>query len=138
MLCDELSLASVPFEVDFIRAKSYLGTTSGALEISTLEVATKGEYSNKDVIIVEDIIDTGKTMTILVSKFKNEGVKTVLPVSLLDKRDVKGRVRDFGHYMAGFSIADEFVVGFGLDYNERFRDIKDVYILSNEGVDRFR
>ena len=101
-------------------------------------MATKGEYSNKDVIIVEDIIDTGKTMTKLVSKFKNEGVKTVLPVSLLDKRDVKGSVRNFGHYMAGFSIADEFVVGFGLDYNERFRDIKDVYILSNEGVNRFR
>lgn len=140
MLCDALSQASVPYEIEFIRAKSYLGKTSGELEISSLgEAATAAnEYRGKDLIIVEDIIDTGKTMTKLVAKFKSDNAKTVLPVTLLDKRDVEGRVRDFGPYLAGFSIADEFVVGFGLDYNERFRDVLDVYILSEEGVDRYK
>lgn len=128
--------AHVPFTFDFIRAKSYSGTEStGKVEISACDLS---KLKGRDVLLVEDIIDTGTTMSLLLPLLKEEGLpKSIAVASLLEKRredkDVKF-VADF----VGFSVPDEFVVGYCLDYNDAFRDLQHICCISPEGIERFK
>ena len=119
------------YYTEFIRVKSYEGlNSSGSLKVE----GTVPNLEGKDVIIVEDILDTGTTLSHLIPLLEKEArAKTIQVCSLLIKR-IKEPQKVTAKYI-GFSIPPEFVVGYGLDYNELYRDIRDVWIISQMGID---
>jgi len=130
------SLTVPPLSFDFIRVKSYSGTESAGADgtkIETTGVDLKA-LAGRHILLVEDIIDTGNTMSMLVPFLKSYGCSTVRVATLLQKRTPKsnGFVADF----CGFTIPDEFVVGYCLDYNEVFRDMEHICIMNPSGIAR--
>uniref|UniRef100_A0A7N9CGN3 Hypoxanthine phosphoribosyltransferase n=1 Tax=Macaca fascicularis TaxID=9541 RepID=A0A7N9CGN3_MACFA len=111
---------SIPMTVDFIRLKSYCNDQSTG-DIKVIGGDDLSTLTGKNVLIVEDIIDTGKTMQTLLSLVRQYNPKMVKVASLLVKRTPRsvGYKPDF----VGFEIPDKFVVGYALDYNEYFRDL---------------
>ncbi|CAM9270350.1 unnamed protein product [Discosporangium mesarthrocarpum] len=123
----------VPFTYDFIRVKSYKGTQSlGSVQITGADLSA---LAGKDVLLVEDIIDTGLTMSSLLPVLEARGANSVRVASLLEKRTDKscGYKADY----TGFSIPDKFVVGYCLDFNEYYRDMNHICIIGDEGIERF-
>lgn len=119
-----------PVEIDFIRASSYgSGTVSGGKVNFTVggDVRIKG----RNVVLVEDILDTARTLYTVKNEMLRSEPASLKIVTLLDKpsrRVVKGFTGDY----TGFAIDDHFVVGYGLDYDERFRNLPYVGILKPE------
>ena len=123
----------VPFTMDYVRVKSYSGTAStGTVTISGIDMAT---LKGRDVIVVEDIIDTGLTMQHLLPELKKHGPTSVRVSSLLEKRTEKSC--GFKGDYVGFSVPDAFVVGYNLDYNEVFRDMPHIAIINSAGIKEF-
>lgn len=117
----------IPIIHDFVRLASYgEKTTSGDLKF-LIEPSVKIE--NKDIIIIEDIIDTGQTMQALVSYLYDEQVKSVRICTLLDKPSRRKHTIMINYTYTGFIIEDLFVVGYGLDYNEKYRNLPYIGIL---------
>ena len=117
---------TTPVKMDFVRLASYgQGTiSSGKVRITKdLETSVKG----KDVLIVEDIIDTGVTLKYLFRRLKARRPRSLKTVALLDKPS-RRRVRFQADYV-GFAIEDHFVVGYGLDWNEKFRNLPGIYVV---------
>lgn len=90
----------------------------------------------RDIIVVEDIIDTGLTMTKLVPELMAHGPTSVRVAALLEKRTEKSC--GFKGDYVGFSVPDAFVVGYNLDYNEAFRDLPPICIINEKGVEFFK
>ncbi|MBQ8725627.1 MAG: hypoxanthine phosphoribosyltransferase [Clostridia bacterium] len=111
---------TIPLEIDFMSASSYgAGTvSSGKVRI---DFDLKHDISNYHVIIVEDIIDTGRTLKEIVYTLSNRNPLSLKIVTLLDKPD--RRVVEFEADMALFTIPDLFVIGYGLDLNEYYRNL---------------
>ena len=123
----------VPFTVDYVRVKSYEGTvSSGTVTISGIKLET---LAGRDLILVEDIIDTGLTMTKLIPELQKYAPRSIAVATLLEKRTE--RSCGFKATYAGFSVPDAFVVGYNLDYNEAFRDMPHICIINKEGIDHF-
>ena len=117
---------TLPVKMDFVRLASYgRGTvSSGKVRITKdLETSVKG----KDVLIVEDIIDTGITLKYLFRHLKARRPRSLRTVTLLDKPS-RRKVRFQADYV-GFAIEDHFVVGYGLDRNEKFRNLPGIYVV---------
>lgn len=117
--------------VDFIGISSYGQgkTTSGEVRITRdLDVSLEGD----DVLIVEDIVDSGVTLNYLVHLLEQRRPRSIRIAALLDKPDRRQRPVEVAY--VGFRIPDRFVVGYGLDYAERYRNLKDVCVLSDEGA----
>ncbi|GMH64479.1 hypothetical protein TrRE_jg6895, partial [Triparma retinervis] len=122
------------FDVSFVAAGSYRGTERDELKVGAVEV---GDLSGRDVVIVEDIVDSGVTLKGVVERVREGRPKSVQAVTMLEKRNVV-RSADAGcPVIAGFSVDDEFVVGAGMDVNERMRDLQDLYVLNEEGARKF-
>ena len=112
-------------EYDFIDVKSYVGTqSSGQVEVVK---DTRIDLSGRDVIVVEDIVDTGLTLHYVLSLFQKKRPKSLRVCSLLKKR-VKRRYEVPVDY-CGFEIDDLFVVGFGLDFNGAYRSLNHIAVL---------
>ncbi len=120
----------VPCEIDFMKVSSYgAGTTSsGNINIS-LDI-TRPDLDTCDILVVEDIIDSGRTLSYLTKYLLNKGAKSVKTCTMLDKPS--RRVVDFKADYVGSEIEDLFVVGYGLDYAERYRDLPYVGVLKPE------
>ena len=115
-----------PVKLDFIGISSYGRgkTTSGEVRLTRdLDTSIEG----KDILIVEDIVDSGVTLTYLTQVLQQRKPKSIQIVTLLDKPD--RRLRPVEVKYVGFRIPDEFVVGYGLDYAEDYRNLADVCIL---------
>ena len=111
--------------VDFMQVSSYVGTEStGVLKIRK-ELTV--DVSGKDVLVVEDIIDTGRTMALLKDLLYERGAKSVKLCAAFDKPD--RRVNDLKADYIGLVIPDEFVVGYGLDLDGQYRNYRDVRIV---------
>ncbi|KAK6105182.1 hypoxanthine phosphoribosyltransferase [Brugia pahangi] len=124
-----------PLEVEFIRLKSYTNSDrSDTLEIIGLLNAKQLE--NKNVVIVEDIVDSGATMLQLLKTLEEMGIKQKWTAILLSKRCK--REFEVQEDFVAFDVPDEFVVGFGLDYNQKFRDLGHICIMSESGIERHR
>ena len=122
---------SIPFIYDFITASSYKkGTTSNGDPIIKLSPKTKKEILKKNVLVVEDIIDSGLTLERIITKIKNYKPQSVEVCALLDKKD--RRVIPVDAKFIGFSIPNEFVVGYGLDFNGNYRNIQHICVLKPE------
>lgn len=110
---------SVPVSLDFMSVSSYGGDTksSGIVKIvKDLDESITG----KDVLVVEDIVDSGRTLSYLMDMLKDRNPASIKLCTLLDKPD--RRVVDVDVDYTGFKIPDEFVVGYGLDYDQRYRN----------------
>jgi hypoxanthine phosphoribosyltransferase len=118
-----------PVRLDFIGISSYGRgkTTSGEVRLTRdLDTSIEG----MDILIVEDIVDSGVTLTYLTQVLKQRKPKSVRIVTLLDKPD--RRLRPVEVKYVGFHIPDEFVVGYGLDYAEEYRNLADICVLEEE------
>jgi len=183
-LCEELQLLRFGYDVDFIRASSYVGTkSSGQVELSNHNNNNNNSLlsnsngccyggGRRHLIVVEDIVDTGTTLRALLPALEQQLEPASLQVcTLLEKRlDDDNDDGDDGHdnddaqqkkksktcsdddddddcagasasaaaviaKYVGFSIPNKFVVGYGLDYNELYRDVRDIYVLSKTGIE---
>jgi len=124
----------IPFTFDFIRAKSYAGTEStGQVKVSGCDL---DKLKDKNILLVEDIVDTGTTMSMLVPLLHQYNPKSLKVASLLEKRTPKscGFKADF----VGFSVPDEFVIGYCLDYNDAFRDMNHICVISGTGIEKYK
>ncbi|MBI4632768.1 MAG: hypoxanthine phosphoribosyltransferase [Deltaproteobacteria bacterium] len=129
-MADLIRSMSIPCRVDFVRLASYgagAASTGKVLLTKDLDTSIRG----KDVLIVEDIVDTGCTLSFLVNWLKERDPRTLKVCAFLDKR---GRRRvSFEADYVGFTIEDGFVVGYGLDFNEMSRFFPDVWLVSEIG-----
>lgn len=119
-LCELAKRITVPVSLDFMSVSSYGGDTksSGIVKIiKDLDESIK----DKDVIVIEDIVDSGRTLSYLLDLLQKRGPKSLALCTLLDKPD--RRVTDVKVDYTGFQIPDEFVVGYGLDYDQRYRNL---------------
>jgi len=116
-----------PCSIQFLRLKSYEGTdsTGNVKSIGNMPENLKG----RDIVILEDIVDTGLTMNFLKYKLEEEGVGSITIVTLLDKPS--RRVQDVKVEVVGFTIPDVFVVGYGPDYDDLGRNTEHIYKLSD-------
>ncbi|ALA52775.1 hypoxanthine phosphoribosyltransferase [Shouchella clausii] len=128
-MADLIKAVDTHLEIDFMDVSSYGKSTVSSGEVKIVkDLDTKVE--GRDVLIVEDIIDSGLTLSYLIELFKYRKAKSVKVVTLLDKPE--GRKVDLVPDMTGFVVPDEFVVGYGLDFAERYRNLPYVGILKPE------
>ena len=131
-LTDALQELRQGYDMEFVRASSYEGTeTTGVVQLSALKTET---LWNRHVLIIEDILDTGTTLAHLVPHLERHGKPASVHVcTLLDKRlDISKKYQ--AKYI-GFSIPNHFIIGYGLDYNELYRDLKDIFVISQMGIE---
>mmetsp|Transcript_30327 Transcript_30327/g.34998 ORF Transcript_30327/g.34998 Transcript_30327/m.34998 type:complete len:213 (-) Transcript_30327:140-778(-) len=119
----------VPNVVDFICVSSYGSNTVSSGEVRML-LDLRNSIIGKHCLIVEDILDSARTLDFLFKIFMTRSPASLRTMALLDKPE--GRKLHFVANYVGFEIPNEFVVGYGLDYNERFRDLRDIVILKPE------
>ncbi len=128
-LCELAKRISVPVSLDFMSVSSYGSDTksSGVVRIvKDLDDSIKG----KNVLVVEDIVDSGRTLSYLLEMLQDRGPESLRLCTLLDKPE--RRVIDVKADYTGFQIPDEFVVGYGLDYDQRYRNLPYIGILKFE------
>jgi hypoxanthine phosphoribosyltransferase len=124
-LADLIRHLTLPLRLDFMGVSSYgLGTESGDL-VFTKELRL--DVRGRDVLLVDDILDTGKTLAAVAGLIKSKGALTVKTCVLLDKK--ARRAVPFEADYVGFDIPNEFVVGYGLDFNERYRNLPCIGVL---------
>ena len=115
---------NLQMETDYVQIKSYEGTESTG--VITLKKDLDVDISHKDVVIVEDIVDSGRTLLWLKQNLLKRNPNSLTFVSLLDKPS--RRKVEFKPDYIGFTIEDLFVYGFGLDLDEKCRNLKDIYV----------
>lgn len=128
-MCELAKRISVPVSLDFMAVSSYGSDTksSGVVKIvKDLDDAIQG----KDVLVVEDIVDSGRTLSYLMEMLRDRKPASLKLCTLLDKPD--RRVIDVPVDYTGFQIPDEFVVGYGLDYDQKYRNLPYIGIVSFE------
>ena len=117
---------TIPIKMDFIRSASY---GSGMVSSGTIRITKDVEIPVKDkaVVLVEDIVDTGLTLTHVAKTLERKGAESVSICALIDKleRREAGVTIDY----CGFQVKEGFIVGYGLDYNEKYRHLPDIFLL---------
>lgn len=119
----------LPLTFDFMSVSSYGDSTSSTGDVRILKDLDQ-KIEGKNVIIVEDIIDTGYTLSYLVKNLKSRGAKSIRIATLLNKKD--RRIVDVDVDYIGFDIPDEFVVGYGIDYAQKYRNLPFIGIVKRE------
>lgn len=125
---DLVKTIDLPIFIDFMAISSYgSSSTSGVVKIiKDLEADVTG----KNILIVEDIIDTGRTLKYLLKYFEERGAKSVKIASLLDKTE-RREVEINGDFI-GFKVPNDFIVGYGLDFNQSYRNLPYIISLKEE------
>ena len=121
---------TIPVEIDFMRVSSYGTGTETTGNINIILDLMRKDLDQCDILIVEDIIDSGRTLSHLSRYLELKGAKSVRTCTLLDKPE--RREVEFEADYVGRVIPDEFVVGYGLDYDEKYRALPYVGILKRE------
>lgn len=127
-MADLARYIEIPLNIDYMAVSSYDGAmSSGSIHIKKdLDTSVFG----RDVIIAEDIVDTGRTLNTVVDLLKHRGAKSVEVVTLLDKPE--GRIIPFTPKYVGGKCPNKFVVGYGLDFNEVYRNLPYIGVLKKE------
>lgn len=133
-LADLVRNIHLPISVDFIRAESYgSGTLSSGAPVLSLD--SKLDVKDKHVILVEDIVDTGTTLSSLIANLVSKGASSVSVCTFLDKparRKIQVELVGEGKFYRGFECPDYFVVGYGMDFAELYRNLSYVGVLKPE------
>ncbi len=119
-IADLVRELDLPVEVDFLEASSYGDSTESSREVRILK-DLRGEIGGRDVLVVEDIVDTGHTLTHVLHLLESRAPRKLNTIALLDKPS--RREVDIKATWTGFAIPDEFVVGYGIDYAQRNRNL---------------
>ncbi len=119
-----------PVEIDFLRLSSYGGGTSSSGSVR-LRMGVTTPIRGRDVLLVEDIVDTGLTTFYATRYLKRNGASSVRVCTLLDKpaRRQAAIIPDY----VGRTVPDRFIVGYGLDFDERYRQLSDIYVMTGAG-----
>ncbi|MCW5910130.1 MAG: hypoxanthine phosphoribosyltransferase [Cyclobacteriaceae bacterium] len=125
---DLLKEVKVPCRVSFVKTSSYSGTSSTG-QLKTL-IGHDESLFNQHIIIVEDIVDTGLTLEKIIEELRGLGAKSVEAVTLLRKKPAREKKIDVKY--VGFELDEEFVLGYGLDYDGLGRNHKDLYKLAEK------
>jgi len=118
--CELAKRITCPLKMEFMRCSSYGDDTESSGEVKII-LDVDAPLATKDVLVVEDIVDTGRTLAALKDSLKSRGANSVKLCSLLDKPD--RRVVDIKADYTGYEIPDRFVVGYGLDYAQKYRNL---------------
>lgn len=119
----------LPLEIDFIQASSYNGGTETS-GVVTIKKDLDCNIEGRDVILVEDIVDSGYTLSLLTKELSKRNPKTLKVVSMLDKPS--NRKVEFEADYVGKTIENLFVIGFGLDLDEKYRNLQDIYVYNED------
>jgi len=129
-LSDLTRQVTVPHEIDFMAVSSYGGTRTESSGVVRILMDLRADIGGRDVLIVEDIVDTGLTLTYIVDNLKTRRPASLRTCALLNKQ--ARREVDISVDYIGFEIPDKFVVGYGLDYGEKYRNLPFVGVLKPE------
>lgn len=132
-LVDIMKSTTVDSKLDFITASSY-GSSTTSSGVVKITYEPQINMYNKNVIVVEDIIDTGNTLKYLLAKLQERGPKSVKICSMLNKES--RRVADLHADYVGFEVEDLFVIGYGLDFDQKFRGLPYISYLEEDDVDK--
>ncbi len=119
-IADLVRELDLPVEVDFVETSSYGNATESSREVRILK-DLRGDIAGRDVLVVEDIVDTGHTLAHVLTLLQSRGPARLRTIALLDKPS--RRESDIRADWIGFEIPDEFVVGYGIDYAQRNRNL---------------
>ena len=119
-MCELAKRITVPVSLDFMSVSSYGGGTKSSGVVKIIKDLDE-PLDGKDVIVVEDIVDSGRTLSYLLELLGKRNPKSLALCTMLDKPE--RRVVDVKVNYTGFNIPDEFVVGYGLDYDQRYRNL---------------
>jgi len=126
-MSDLIREIDLPLVTDFIQVSSY-GSSASSSGTITLVASPNHPIENVHILLVEDIIDTGLTMQWLARHFSEQGAASVRNCSLIDKSE--RREHQVAIDYAGFAISEGFLIGYGLDYNENYRNLPAIYHLT--------
>lgn len=119
----------LPLEIDFIQASSYNGGTETS-GVVTIKKDLDCDITGRDIILVEDIVDSGYTLSLLTKELSARNPNSIRVVSMLDKPS--NRRVEFEADYVGKTIENLFVIGFGLDLDEKYRNLKDIYVYNED------
>ena len=128
-MSDLIRYMTIPIEIDFLSVASY-GHSNKSSGVVKIRKDIELDITNRDVIVVEDIIDTGLSLQYITEYLQHHNAKSVATCVLINKkcvREVEVQVDYFG-----FEVENEFIVGYGLDYSERYRNLPYIGILKKE------
>ena len=128
-LADIVRKLDVEFEVDFIKISSYGSSKTSSGTVRLLKDIS-ADITGRDIILIEDIVDTGLSLKFLKKRFEEAKPNSLAFVTLLHKAHTSKI--DFKIDYIGFEIGDEFVVGYGLDYEQKLRGLPSIYTLSED------
>lgn len=128
-MTDLIREIDLPMDIDFMVVSSYEGSTESSGNVKIIKDINI-DVANKNVVIVEDIIDSGRTMHNLKELFQVRDCKTFKICTLLDKKE-RRKIEIEADYV-GFDVPNEFVVGYGLDYDGKYRNLEDIGVLKPE------
>jgi hypoxanthine phosphoribosyltransferase len=132
-MADLIRQMTIPLDVDFMAISYYGGEESTTVKINKdIDINVEGRL----VILVEDIVDTGFTLNFVINHLKAKGVSELVVCTLLDKRT--RRIIDIPLDYVGFEVPDEFVIGYGLDYREEYRNLPFISLLSKPSQPKSR
>lgn len=126
---DLMKRIDLPLEVDFMAISSYGSSTKSSGVVRILK-DLNNHIEGRNLLIVEDIIDSGLTLSYLIENLKARGPESIEICTILDKPD--GRKTNIDIKYTGFTVPDEFVIGYGLDYAEKYRNLPYVAVLKEE------
>ena len=129
-MADLMRAVTIPCSIDFMVVSSYGGTNTESTGLVKIVKDLDADLTGKDVLIVEDVLDTGVTLSNLVPMLKMRNPSSVKICAILDKP--ARRKTDIAADYRGFEVPDAFVVGYGLDYNEKYRNLPYVGVLKPE------
>ncbi len=129
--CDLMRKLDMPVVLDSIIASSYGSGTVSSGEVK-IKKEMKQDVAGRNVLLVDDVFDTGLTMSLLVELVKNRGAKSVKSCIFLNKP--ARHKTDYQPDYIGYDIPDAFVIGYGLDYNEKYRQLPYVGVIKEEAV----
>ncbi len=130
--CDLMRKLDMPVVLDSIIASSYGSSTVSSGEVK-IKKEMKQDVTGRNVLLVDDVFDTGLTMSLLVEFVEKRGAKSVKSCVFLDKK-ARHTVEYVPDYI-GYDIPDAFVIGYGLDYNEKYRQLPYVGVIKEEAVE---
>lgn len=131
LLADIIRLLDMPLRVSVVQAKSYRGATTVRGEL-LINADLLPDLTGCDVLVVDDIFDTGHTLFELLGKMQGLGPKSIRSAVLLRKRGRQEMTREPDY--CAFEIPDEFVVGYGLDYNDHYRNLPFIAALESHEI----
>ncbi|MBR3094412.1 MAG: hypoxanthine phosphoribosyltransferase [Clostridia bacterium] len=134
-MADLMRNITIPCKIDFITASSYHAGTESSGNVSVTDDLSVKDVHGYDILIVEDILDTGRTLQKLSDIFARKGANSVTICTLLDKPERRDKSVKIKPTYIGATVENEFVVGYGLDYDQKYRNLPFIGILKPEVYD---